>query len=154
MGAAIVAGHDLEILVPRATISVFVLDAGIRETDVPIVVRQLVFPRPTRNLFGLTVRPAVAVLLAAIALVEESLIVALQLVVEDDAPNPTALAAETLLGALVGAIDVRVMRELARLSDTGVEGLAGLVVAVVTLVAVGLEQVTSAVRQSRRDRPS
>jgi hypothetical protein len=142
-----VAGHDLEILMPRAAISVLVLDPRVWKPDVPIVVRQLVFTRPTRNLFRLTVRPAVAVLLAAIALVEESLIVALQLVVEDDAPNPTALAAETLLGALVGAIDLGVVRQLARLSDAGVEGLAGLVGAVVTLVAVGLEQVTPAVRQ-------
>ena len=68
------------------------------------------FPRPPCNLFGLTVRPAVAVLLASVALVEESLVVALQLVVEDDAPNPTALAAETFLGALVGAIDLGVVR--------------------------------------------
>ena len=132
---------------PRAAVSVLVLDARIREPDVPIVVRQLVFPRPSCNLFGLTVRPAVAVLLAAIALVQEPLIVALQLVVEDDAPNPTALAAETLLGALVGAIDLGVVRQLARLPEAGVEGLAGFVGAVVTLVAVGLEQVTSAVRQ-------
>ena len=91
MGAAIVAGHDLEILVPRATISVLVLDPRVRKPDVPVV-RQLVFPRPPCNLFGFTVRPAVAVLLASIALVQEALIVALQLVVEDDAPNPTALA--------------------------------------------------------------
>ena len=89
------------------------------------------FTRPPCNLFGLTVRPAVAVLLAAIALVEESLIVALQFVVEDDAPNPTALAAETLVGALVGAIDLGVVRQLARLSDASVEGLARLVGAVV-----------------------
>jgi hypothetical protein len=90
VGAAVVAGDHFNVLMPRAAVTVFVLDAGIRESDVPIVVRQLVFPRPTRNLFGLTVRPAVAVLLAAIAFVEEALIVALELVVEDDAPDPAA----------------------------------------------------------------
>jgi hypothetical protein len=97
----------------------------------------------------LTARPAVAVLLALVVPVEESLIGALQLTVEDDAPNPTAVAAETLLGALalVGAINLGVVRQLARLSDASVEGLAGFVGAVVTLVPVGLEQVTSAVRQ-------
>jgi hypothetical protein len=96
VGTTVVAGHHFKILMLRAAVAVFVLDTGIREPDVPVVVRQLVFPRPACNLFGLAVRPTVAVLLAAIALVEESLIVALQLVVEDDAPNPTALAAETL----------------------------------------------------------
>ena len=69
MGASIVAGHDLEILMPRTAVTVFVLDAGIRESNVPIVVRQIVFTRPPCNLFGLTVRPAVAVLLASVALV-------------------------------------------------------------------------------------
>jgi hypothetical protein len=147
VGAAIVAGHDLEILMPRTAVTVFVLDPRVRESDVPIVVRQLVFPRPPCNLFGLTVRPAVAVLLAAISLVEESLIVALELVVEDDAPNPTALAAETLLGALIGAVDIGVVRQLARLSEAGMEGLTWFVRAVMTPVAVGLKQVTSAVRQ-------
>ena len=39
------------------------------------------------------------------------------------------------------------MRQLARLSDTGVEDLAGLVGAVIALVAVGLQEVTSSVRQ-------
>ena len=140
---------------PRAAVSVLVLNPRVREPDVPIVVRQLVFPRPTCNLFGLTVRPAVAVLLAAIALVQEPLIVALELVVEDDAPDPAASVPQSLLGALVGAIDLGVVRQLARLSDAGVEGLAGLVRAVVTFVSVGFEQVSSAVRQRRRrDRPS
>ncbi|MBY0496319.1 MAG: hypothetical protein K2Y23_19090 [Cyanobacteria bacterium] len=93
MGAAIVAGHDLEILVPRAAVSVLVLDPGVRKPDVTVVVRQLVFPGPSGNLFGLTVWPAVAVLLAAIALVQEALIVALELVVEDDAPDTAASVA-------------------------------------------------------------
>lgn len=110
MGAAIVAGHDFEILMPRAAVSVLVLDPRVREPDVPIVVRQVVFTRPLGNLFGLAVRPAVAVLLAAIALVEESLIVALELVVESDTAHLAALPPQTFLGALIGAIDLGVVR--------------------------------------------
>jgi hypothetical protein len=132
---------------PRAAISVFVLDSGIREPDVPVVVRQLVFPRPPRDLVGLAVRATVAVLLAAIALVEESLIVTLEFVVEDDAPHPAALASKALLGALVGAIDGRIVHQLARLSDASVKGLAGLVAAVIALVAIGLEDIAPAVGQ-------
>ena len=113
MGAAVVASNHFEVLVPRATVTVVVLDARIRETHVPIFVRQLVLPRPPRDFFGLAIWPTVAVLLAAIALVQEPLIVALQLVVEDDAPNPTPLPTETLLSALIGAIDPRVVRQLA-----------------------------------------
>jgi hypothetical protein len=143
-----VCGHDLDVLVPRATVAVavLVLDAGIRETDVAIVVRQVVLTRPSRDLFRLAVRTTVAVLLSAIALVEESLIVALELVVQRDPPNPTALAAKALLGPLVGAIDLRIVGQLAGLPD-GVEGLAGLVAAVIALVAVGFEEIAPALGQ-------
>ena len=113
----------------------------------PVVVRQLVLPRPPRDLLRLAIRPAVAVLLATIALVQEPLIVALQLVVENDAPNPTALAAEALLCALVGAIDLGVVRQLARLPEAGVEGLAGFVAALGTFVAIGFEEVPAALGQ-------
>jgi hypothetical protein len=141
------AGHDLEVLVSRAAVSVLVLDPSVRKPDVPIVVRQVVFPRPSGNLFGLTVRPAVTVFLAAIALVEESLIVALQLVVEDDAPNPTAIAAETLFGAFVSAIDVGIVRQLPWLSEASPERLTRLVRAVVAIVSVGFEEISPTVRQ-------
>ena len=69
MGPAVVTRHDLEILMPRAAVTVFVLDPGIREPDVPIVVRQLVFPSPACNFFGVAVWPAIAVFLASVALV-------------------------------------------------------------------------------------
>src|SRR6188472_1636450 len=127
----------------RTAVTVFVLDAGIRESDVPIVIRQLVLPRPPCNLFGFSVRPAVAVLLAAIALVEEALVVALELVVENDSAHQATLSSQALFGSLVRAIDLGVVRQLTRLSDAGVKGLAGLVSAVMTLAAVGLEQVPS-----------
>jgi hypothetical protein len=79
--------------------------------------------------------------------VEESLIVALQFVVEDDAPDPAALTAEALLGAPIARIDLRVVGQLARLPEPGVEGLSGLVTAVVAFVSVGFEEVQPAVRQ-------
>ncbi len=147
MGAAVVGGDNLDVLMPRAAVPVLVLDAGIREPDVPIVVRQFVLARPPRDLGGLAIRPAVAVLLASIALVEEPLIVALELVVEDDAPNPAALASQAFVGALIGAIDLGIVRQLAGLPDAGVEGLAGLVAAVIALVAIGLEEIAPAVGQ-------
>ena len=101
----VVRGDDLEILVPRAAVAVVVLDAGIRKSYVVLVVRQRVFPRPAGNLFRLTIRPAVAVLPAPVALVQEALIVALELVVQDNAAHPAALPAQPLLSALIGAID-------------------------------------------------
>jgi hypothetical protein len=129
MGAAIVGSGDLEILVTRAPVPVLVLDTGVREADVAIVVRQLVLTCPSRDLRGLTIRPTVAVLLASAALVQEALIGALELVVENDAPNPAALPSQAFVGALIGPIDLGVVRQLAELPDTGVESLTRLPVA-------------------------
>jgi hypothetical protein len=77
--------------------------------------------------------------------VQEPLIIPLQLVVEYDAPNPTALAPEALLSTLVGAIDLRVVRQLARFPETRMERMAGFVTAVVALVPIRLKQVPAAV---------
>src|SRR5687768_16240545 len=73
MGTAIVRGHDLDVLVPTPAVAVLVLDTGVRELHVSVVVRQLVLPRPPRYLFRLAIRPTVTVFLAAIALVQNSL---------------------------------------------------------------------------------
>ncbi len=54
-----------------------------------------------------------------------SAVVALHFVVEDDGANPPALVANALLGALEGAIDLDVVRQLARFPQAGVERLAG-----------------------------
>lgn len=66
-----------------------------------VLVRQVVFARPSCDFLRLSVRSSVAILPAAIALVEEPLVVALQLVVQDDAIDSAALLAEALLGAQV-----------------------------------------------------
>jgi hypothetical protein len=64
-------------------IVILVLDARI----VTVVVRQFVLPRPPRDLLRLAIGPAVAVLLATVALVEKTLVITLHLVVENDAAD-------------------------------------------------------------------
>ena len=140
VGTAIVAGHDLDVLVTRAPVAILVLDARVREMHLLVVVRQVVLARPQRDLLRLAIWSAVAVLPTAIVLLKEPLVVPLELVVQDDATDSRALFAEALLDALVGAIDARIVRELTRLSQAFVKGLAGLVAAVFAVVAVGLEQ--------------
>jgi hypothetical protein len=136
MGTAIMAGHDLDVFVARPPVAVFVLDPGIREVDMTVVARQVVFPSPSCDLLGLPIRSSVAVLPAPIALVQESLVVALQLVVQDDPIHPAALLADTLLSAQVCAIDLRVVRQFSRLSEAGVERLTRLPGAFVLLVPI------------------
>jgi len=144
VGASIVAGHDLNVIVAWAPVSVFVFDPGIREVNMAVLVRQVMFTRPSRYFPWLPVRSSIAVLPAAITLVQKSLVVALQLVVQDDAVHSAALLADTLLSAQVCAIDLRVVIKFSRLSEARVERLAWLVTAAITLVPICLEQVPAA----------
>jgi hypothetical protein len=84
----------------------------------------------------------VAVFPTAVALLKETLVVPLELVVQDDATDPPALVPEALLRTLVGAIDLGVMSQLARLLPARVKRLARLLRAV---VAVGLKEIAPAV---------
>ena len=124
-----------------------VLDPGIGKVHVLVAVRQVVLTSPSRDLFRFAIRPTVAVLSASIALVQEPLIVPLELVVQDHSPDSAALLSEALLGALVGAIDLGVMRQLAGLPDAGVEGLTRLVETAVALIPVRFEKIAPAVCQ-------
>ena len=85
----------------------------------------------------LPVWSAVAVFSASVPLLQEPLVLALQFVVEDDAPYPAAVLAQACLSAGVGAVDLRIVRELSGLPEAGVERLAGLPAA---LQAVGLQE--------------
>jgi len=61
MGAAVVRGHNLDVLVPTPAIPILVLDAGIGKVHVTVLVRQLVLPRPSRDLLRFAIGPPVAV---------------------------------------------------------------------------------------------
>jgi hypothetical protein len=76
--------HDLEIQVVRETVRILVLDARIRKLHVSVLDRQVMLARPVLDLPSTTVGTTVLVRPTAIARLEESLVVALQLVVEDD----------------------------------------------------------------------
>ena len=56
-------------------------------------------------------------------LLQPLLVLALELVLEDDATDVRALLAKPLLVAQVGAIELGVVRQLARPADAGVERL-------------------------------
>src|SRR6476660_1264298 len=118
--------------------------------DLLVVVRQTLLARPPRNLFGRAIGSPVAVRAAAIALLKEPLVIALELVVQNDALDARALIAQPLLGAFERAINGRIVRPLARLSQARVERLARLVCATIAIVAVGFQELTAAARQGDR----
>ena len=136
MSAAVVQRLDLDVERSEVPVAVLVLDARVGKLDVAVVVRELVLDGPTMDLFRRSIGPSVALGLATIALLQELLVLALQLVVEDDATDEGALFAQPLGILEVGAIDLRVVHQLARpvhgetgvarTSDAGVELLPGL----------------------------
>ena len=100
------------------------------------------------NLTNVGVGPAVAVLSAAVAPLPEPLVLALELVVEGDAPDASSLAAETLFGPQVSPVDLTVVGKLARLPEARVELLAGVSsVLVIPLETAGFKEIPAAARQ-------
>jgi hypothetical protein len=83
---------------------------------------------PRRDLFRPRSGSPGAVRTAAVPLLQELLVVALQLVIENDAADACAALTETLLGAEVGALDLGIVRQFTRLPQARVERLAGLVI--------------------------
>jgi len=146
--AAVVLGGDLDVLVLPATITVLVLDADVGKVHVAIEVGEVVFARPGLNLTNVVVRAAVAVLPATVAPLPELLVLALELVVEGDAPDAPSLAAETLFRPQVSPVDLTVVGQLARLPEASVELLAGVSsVLVIPLETAGFKEIPAAARQ-------
>jgi hypothetical protein len=143
VGAAVMLGHDLDILMMVTPVE-FVLDAEVGEVDAVIEVRQVVLARPAFDLVVIAIGSSIAVRPAAVPFLEPLLVLALELVVEYDAPNCCALVAEPLLFSQVGAIELHVVRQLTRPAHAGVEALLPRIVAV---AAVGFQEVVAASSQ-------
>jgi len=114
-----------------------------------VLARQVVFASPARDLLRFSVRASVAALLASVSFMEEPLVVALQLVVQDDPVEPRAVAGEAFGGAQIGAIELRVMGQLTGLGEPVIEGLARVVIR----VPMGLEQAVTALGEHEERRP-
>jgi hypothetical protein len=101
--AAIVFGHDFDVFVPVASVQ-FVFDAEVREVDRFIEVRQVVVVRPFLDFARVPIRSSVTVGSPAVVFLEPLLILALELVVEDDPTDVGALVSEPRLFAQVRPI--------------------------------------------------
>src|SRR2546427_5276114 len=112
MGATIVFSHDLDVLVSLQPMEL-VLDPEVREVDRLVEVRQLVLVRPPFDFIGVPIGSAVTVRSAPIVCLEPLLVLALEILLEDDAVNLRAGVAESLSLAEIGAIELRIMRQLA-----------------------------------------
>jgi hypothetical protein len=122
--APVMDGHHLDIDVVPTSVCVFELDARIREMDLLIEVRQVVFAGPFLDLVWVAIGMAVVVVSVTIALVKPLLVVALELVVQDHPIDPRAALLQALGFAFERPIDLDVMFELPLAFDARVEGLA------------------------------
>jgi hypothetical protein len=97
VGAAVVRGENLEVLDLAATIPVPLMrTSGTERSSSPAA---QVVQGPLTNLVNGAIGSAVTVSSLAIAFLQEALIIALQLVVEDHAANVTAAVSDLLGGA-------------------------------------------------------
>src|SRR6185436_15182808 len=106
---------------PALAINLLVLDPQIRKMDLFIEIRQLVFGRPFFNFSNLPMRATIEVFALSVALVQPPLVLALQVVVQEDAVDTCAAFAEAICDSQVGLINLRVVFELTSAFDTRIE---------------------------------
>jgi hypothetical protein len=132
VGTTVVRGNDLDVFMTLASIEL-VLDPKIGKVHSLIEVRKLVFMRPALDFTRVAIGPAVTVRPATISFLKPLLVLALELLLEDDASDVGTFVAQTRLLAQVCGIELRVMRQLARAADASVEGLLAGIVAIVAM---------------------
>ena len=93
MSATVVQRLDLDVQRSQMPVAVLVLDARVGELDVAVVLRELVLDGPTMDFLRRSIGPPIALRLAAIALLQELLVLALQLVIEEDAADERVVLA-------------------------------------------------------------
>jgi hypothetical protein len=123
MSASIVRRHHFEIERVIAAVDV-VLDARVRELHVtPFVAREVVFASPVPNLVKLPIWPAITVVAIAIPFLEELLIFAFQVVLQDHAMDVCAFVPQSFGLLQIGAIELRIVLQLSRFLDAVMERL-------------------------------
>jgi hypothetical protein len=133
VGAAIVRRQHFNVDVVKRAVDVLVFDPQIREMHLFVEVRQVVLACPAFDLMRLAIRATVDVWPIRVALVKPALVFAFEFVVQDDAFHLCAALGELVSFAQVRAIDLRVVLDLARLYEPGVERLMVIVMAVRTM---------------------
>jgi hypothetical protein len=96
VGAAVVLGRHLDVVVFPPAVGFLVLNAEVREIKLVVEVRQVVFQRPLADFSRGAIRVAVVVVALAIPLVQPLLVVTLELVVENDVIDTRAALVKTL----------------------------------------------------------
>jgi hypothetical protein len=158
--AAVVNRGDLHVAMKVVSVQVEIVDPNVGEMDVSVEVREVVFEPPA---FDFAIRPigsTVGIGVAAIALVEPLLVLPFELVVEGDMVDAIAALEKPIDLVQVRLEDLRIVLQLPRFHEPGVELLMPLFVTrivlpriVIALVSVCLQQALAAVGQEHSHVP-
>jgi hypothetical protein len=125
VSAAVVRCHNFDVFYLPFPVRPLVLDPHVREVDMAIDHGKIPTCGPVRDGSDGGVGLALSSSAIAMEFAQKTLIVALQLVVQDDPPNARSAASQTFCGMKIGSIKLSVVRELSWLDDTGIELLSG-----------------------------
>ena len=128
-------------------VQLLVLDPQIGKMHLVVEVREVVLERPLLDLAWVSVRMAVVVVVFTIAFMQPLLVLALQLLVQDDVVDLDVAHFQALGDAQIGLVDLHVVFELSLAFEAGVELLSGIAVT----IAVMVEQVASTIGQDHGD---
>jgi hypothetical protein len=120
--------QDLNVLDLAPAVGREIFDLKVRELDATIDIREVVLLCPGAHCVGVSSGPAVAVTTTPVRLLEEDLIIALEIVFEDDTLNMRALFGQAFCRTKVGFAQLRVVGKFTSAGKTLVEDLTGLVV--------------------------
>jgi hypothetical protein len=119
--AAVVDGQHLDVHVVKAAVELFVFDADIGKMDLVVEIRQVMRSRPILDLVRRAIRPATRTVLIFVALVQPTLVLALEFVIEDHPVDAHLSRLKLLRLTHVGVINLRVVFNLADLDQTGIK---------------------------------
>jgi hypothetical protein len=123
MRATIVRRSDLDILSAQPAVRLLVLDAHVREMHLLIEVRQAVFACPFANLVRRPIGPSAVVVIVFVTSVQPTLVLPLQLMIQDNAIDAGATLENPRLGLFVGAVNLDVVLQFPRPYEARVERL-------------------------------
>jgi hypothetical protein len=141
---SVVLGSDLDIDVILAAVDVAILDAAVGKMDLLVEVRQVMVVRPLLDLAPVAFRPSIGVRPVPITFVEPLLVLALQLVVQPHALDLQTPRLEPRRLALIGAVDLGVVFQLALAFEPRIERLTRIPIA----VSIRIQHAPAAVRQN------
>ena len=115
---------DLDVLDGPASVAAVVLETGVRELDVSILVRQLVLLGPSGHCIGPLLRRLAPFSARSVFRLEEPLILPLQFFLENHTADWFAPLGKALACLHVRAVDPGIVGQLTGFGDTDIERLS------------------------------